>query len=67
MSEPRYPLPVALPGGRVRHDARLIGEGPAVNTLCRKRGIPTGDGAGLPHCRACDSRPNRIDQRSYTS
>ncbi|MGW5817248.1 hypothetical protein [Streptomyces noursei] len=64
MSQPRYPLQVALPGGRVRHDARLIGNGPAVNTLCRKRGTPTSDGAGLPHCHACADRPNPISQQS---
>lgn len=59
----RYPLVRALPGGRVRHYARLIGEGPAVSTLCRKRGEPDGDGAGLPFCRACDGRPNPISQQ----
>ena len=64
MSEPRYPLLVALPGGRVQHAARLIGTGPAVNTLCRKRGTPTGDGAGMPYCRACADRPNPINQQT---
>lgn len=63
MALPRYPLVVALPGGRVRHAARLIGEGPSVNTLCRKRGTPTGDGASLPYCRACADRPNPISQQ----
>ncbi|MEV5703047.1 hypothetical protein AB0L55_36900 [Streptomyces anthocyanicus] len=56
--EPRYPLRVALPGGRVRHSARLIGDGPAVTTLCRKRGTPVGDGSALAYCRACAARPN---------
>lgn len=60
----RYPLTVALPGGRVRHAARLAGDGPAVTTLCRKRGTPTGDGSGLPWCSACASRPNPQDQRT---
>lgn len=62
--EARYPLNVSLPGGRVQHSARLIGNGPAVNTLCRKRGTPTGDGAHLPYCRACAARPNPIPQQS---
>lgn len=63
MAEPRYPLLVALPGGRVQHAARLIGDGPAVTTLCSKRGIPTGDGTGLAYCRGCASRPNPISQQ----
>jgi hypothetical protein len=66
MAEPRYPLAVVLPGGRVRHAARFIGDGPAVSTLCSKRGTPTGDGSALPYCRACDGRPNPIGLRSYT-
>lgn len=64
MAAPRYPLLVALSGGRVRHNARLIGDGPFVVTLCRKRGNPVGDGAGLPYCAACRSRPNPISQQS---
>jgi hypothetical protein len=64
MTEPRYPLLVALPGGRVQHDARQVGDGPAVFTLCRKRDIPTGDGSGLPRCSACRARPNPISQQS---
>lgn len=60
----RYPLTVALPGGRVRHDARLIRTGPAVITNCGKRGTPNGDGAGLPHCSACAARPNPISQQT---
>jgi len=64
MAEPRYSLLVALPGGRVQHYARLIGDGPAVNTLCRKRGIPTGDGSSLPRCSACRARPNPISQQN---
>ena len=64
MTEPRYPLLVTLPGGRVQHSARLIGAGPAVTTLCRKRGAPAGDGAGLTYCRACAGRPNPISQQS---
>ncbi len=59
-----YPLYVSLPGGRVRHFARLIKEGPAVSTSCRKRGEPNGDGAGLPFCRACGGRSNPISQQS---
>lgn len=47
MAGPKYPLKVALPRGRVRHAAKLVGEGPRVLTLCGKRGVPTGDGAGL--------------------
>ncbi|MFC8704097.1 hypothetical protein ACFUIV_18175 [Streptomyces anulatus] len=65
LPEPRYPLLVALPGGRVQHAARLIGGGPAVNTLCRKRGTPTGDGDGLPYCAGCRNRPNPISQQSH--
>lgn len=64
MPEPRYPLLVALPGGRVQHSARLNGGGPAVTTLCRKRATPTGDGSGLPYCRGCADRPNPISQQS---
>lgn len=64
MSAARYPLEVALPGGRVRHSARLVGDGPQVTTLCRKRGVPTGDGAGLPYCRACAALPNPIPQQT---
>lgn len=63
MAEPRYPLTVALPGGRVKHSARLIGDGPAVTTLCRKRGTPAGNGDGLSYCRACANRPNPIAQQ----
>lgn len=64
MAQLRYPLTVALPGGRVRHAARVIGDGPAVVTLCRKRGTPTGDGHDLPYCAACRARPNPISQQS---
>jgi hypothetical protein len=60
-----YPLLVALPGSRRRHDARWIGGGPAVVTLCRKRGTPTGDGQGLAHCATCARTPNPINQRIY--
>lgn len=63
-SAARYPLVVALPGGRVRHNARIVGGGPEVTTLCRKRGVPTGDGFWLPYCRACSARPNPISQQS---
>lgn len=65
MNRTRYPLTVALPGGRVGHSARLIGDGPAVTTACRKRGNPIGDAAGLPYCSACAKRPNPVDNRSY--
>jgi hypothetical protein len=64
MPEPRFPLLVALPGGRVQHSARLIGDGPTVTTPCRKRGLPTGDGDGLPYCRACENTSNPISQQS---
>lgn len=64
MAGSRYPLLVALPGGRVQHSARLIGPGSAVTTLCRKRGVPSGDGQGLLYCRACADRPNPIRQQS---
>lgn len=64
MTAARYPLSVALPGGRVRHSARLVGDGPAVTTLCRKRGVPTGDGEGMPYCSACAARPNPISQQT---
>jgi hypothetical protein len=67
VAAPRYPLLVAFPWGRVRHQARLIGDGPAVTTLCRKRDTPTGDGAGLPYCAACLKRPNPQDNRTYTA
>ena len=63
--QPRYPLHVALPGGRVQHSARQLGNGTAVITLCRKRGTPTGAGDGLPYCRACASKPNPIPQQHY--
>lgn len=66
MPGPRYPLTAALPGGRVRHSARLLDDGPAVITLCGKRGVPTGDGAALRWCSACANRPNPQGQRSYT-
>jgi hypothetical protein len=64
MPGPKYPLSVALPGGRVRHTAKLVQDGPAVVTLCGKRGTPTGDGAHLGWCAACARRPNPQDQRS---
>jgi hypothetical protein len=57
-------MQVALPGGRVRHAARLLGDGPTVMTLCGKRDTPTGDGAGLAYCQACRRRPNPISQQS---
>lgn len=60
----RYPLLVRLPGGRVQHSARLLGDGPAVTTLCRRRGTPTGDGNGLPYCAACRARPNPTPQQT---
>lgn len=63
MAEPRYPLTVAFPGGHVKHSARLIGDGPTVTTLCRKRGTPAGDGGDLSYCRACANRPNPIAQQ----
>ncbi|KAB7850171.1 hypothetical protein [Streptomyces mobaraensis] len=63
MTEPRYPLTVALPRGRVRHNARH-GAGGCVHTLCGKRDKPVGDGANLPWCSACSARPNPLDQRS---
>lgn len=62
-ARPRFPLLAALPGGRVQHAARLVGDGPAVTTLCQKRGTPAGDGTGLPYCRACAGRPNPISQQ----
>lgn len=65
MSGPAYPLSVALPGGRVRHDAKLTNGGPYVVTLRRKRGVPISDGASMPYCSACAKRPNPWDQRSY--
>lgn len=65
MADPQYPLLVALPGGRVQHAARPIGDGPAVVTLCRKRGAPTGNGDTLSYCRACLNRPNPQDNRTY--
>lgn len=65
VAEPRYPLNVALSGGRVRHAARVVSGGPTVNTLCGKRDIPIGDGSELPFCRACGHRPNPIDHRFY--
>lgn len=65
MTEPRYPLLVRLRGGRVQHAARLVGAGPTVTTLCRKRGTPTGDGSGLPYCAACGNKPNPISQQSH--
>lgn len=61
----RYPMVVALPGGRVRHAARLRGDGPTVTTLCGKPGIPVGDGEGLPYCSACAKKPNPQDQRTH--
>ncbi|MGW1468529.1 hypothetical protein ACWCPT_29805 [Streptomyces sp. NPDC002308] len=64
MAESRYPLLVALPGGRVQHAARTLGDGPSVVTLCRKRGTPTGDGDGLRYCAACNDKPNPISQQS---
>lgn len=64
MSLPRYPLEVALPSGRVCHSARLVGAGPSVTTLCRKRGIPTGDGASMPYCAACAAKPNPQSQQA---
>lgn len=64
MSNARYPLLVALPGGRVRHSARTIGTGYLVVTLCGKRGDPAGDGAGLTYCTACAKRPNPIRQQT---
>lgn len=60
----RYPLTVALPGGRVRHSARIIGTGYTVLTLCGKRGEPIDGGAELPYCTACANRPNPIRQQS---
>lgn len=63
----RYPLSVALPGGRVRHDARLVRGGPRVTTSCRKTGEPSGDGAGLPYCAACARHPNPIRQQTSAS
>lgn len=65
MADPKYPLLAALPGGRVQHAARIVGAGPAVVTLCRKRGTPTGDGSDLSYCRACQNRPNPQDNRTY--
>lgn len=64
MTESRFPLLVSLPGGRVQHTARLVGTGPTVTTLCRKRGIPNGDGAGLRYCAACKGKANPISQQS---
>jgi hypothetical protein len=64
MTAARYPLTVALAGGRVRHSARLVGNGPQVTTLCRKRGHPASDGAGLPYCAACAKLPNPISQQT---
>lgn len=62
--EPAYPLLVALLRGRVQHAAKANSVNPKfVHTLCRKRGIPVGDGAGLPYCRACRNRPNPISQQ----
>jgi hypothetical protein len=63
MGTARYPLEIVLPGGRVCHSARIVGYGPTVVTLCRKRGTPEGDGHGLPYCRACAARPNPISQQ----
>lgn len=65
LPEPRYPIVVSLPGGRTKHDARLVGTGPTVITLCRKRGTPNGDGDGLPYCAGCRNRPNPISQQSH--
>jgi len=62
MAEPRYPLVVALPGGRVRHAARLLDDGIHVITLCRKRGTPA-NGDGLPYCQKCRILPNPISQQ----
>lgn len=60
-----YPLLVALPGGRVQHAAKASRDNPSlVHTLCRKRGVPAGDGTGLPYCRACRARPNPIQQQT---
>lgn len=60
-----YPLLAALPGGRVQHAAKADRADPnVVHTLCRKRGISVGDGAGLPYCGACQNRPNPITQQS---
>ncbi|MEU6647529.1 winged helix-turn-helix domain-containing protein, partial [Saccharomonospora sp. NPDC046836] len=64
MAEPRYPLLVGLPGGRVQDAAKLAADGEHVFTLCRKRGRPDGDGGGLPYCRACANRPNPISQQA---
>lgn len=64
MSDPKYPLLVVLPRGRVAHSAKLVGDGPRVTTLCRKAGTPTGtDPKSLPWCADCAARPNPISQQ----
>lgn len=62
MPGPKYPLIVALLRGRVSHAAKLIGDGPEVTTVCRKRGVPRDDvdPATLPYCAACATGPNPI-------
>jgi hypothetical protein len=66
MPGPKYPLLVVLPGGRVAHNAKPIGDGTRVSTPCHKSGVPTDtDPRSVPPCAACVKRPNPIDQRSY--
>lgn len=67
MTTARYPLRVALPGGRVRHYARPVPNSNFVTTACGKRDLPIGNGARLALCAACAKRPNPISQQTRSA
>lgn len=65
--EPKYPIKVALPGGRVLHSAKASSDGVHVHTLCRKRGKPVAPKPNMSYCRACADRPNPIPNKGFHS
>lgn len=66
MAGPRYPMTVVFKGGRVAHAARRINNNDVtVVTACGKRGMPNPGSSANDWCKACLSKSNPIDQRSY--